>query len=180
MEIYKDIFTKEECDYIIKLIKESYQLTDFLIYDPETKGKTVLSEYSQRKGINFYDEKLAFVEERFINLANRTESDVIYNKVRVYRFNEYNVNEYINYHGDYDAMHNEGAIITIGLFLNDDYTGGDFCYKEDNQEHKVEQKTGTVIIFKSDVDHMITPVTSGVRYSINAWPGYKIKQTKLV
>jgi hypothetical protein len=177
MKIYENIFTKDECDYIINLIKETYQLEDFLIYDPEKKIKTIQPEYSQRKGINFFDERLGFVEDRFLKLCNQDISDVEYTKINIYRFNQYIKDEYINYHGDFHAM-SEGALITIGLFLNEDYEGGEFWYKENEIEYEVKQKMGSVIVFDAGISHKITPVISGIRYSINSWPkSKKLKNT---
>jgi hypothetical protein len=179
MQIYNDIFTKDECDYIISLIKESYQLEDFKIYDSEKKTKVVLPEHSQRKGINFFDERMGFVENRFLKLSNESISDTEYTKINVYRFNQYSKDAYINYHGDFDAI-SKGAIITIGLFLNDEYEGGEFWYKENESEYKVEQKTGSVIIFNSNIQHKIAPIIDGIKYSINCWPQYKKTKTTLI
>lgn len=172
MEIYENIFTKDECNYLINLIKDSYNLHDFLIYNPEKKIKTVIPEYSQRKGINFFDERLGFVEDRFIKLSNQTVSDVEYNKIDLYRFNQYGEGEFINYHEDFDAM-SKGAIITMALFLNNEYEGGEFWFNENGSEYKIDQKIGSVAIFQSGITHKITPVTQGTRYSINCWPKYK-------
>jgi hypothetical protein len=55
MKVYDNIFTKNECDFIINVIKESYKLEDFLIYNPEKKINIIQPEHAQRKGINFFD-----------------------------------------------------------------------------------------------------------------------------
>jgi predicted 2-oxoglutarate/Fe(II)-dependent dioxygenase YbiX len=112
-----------------------------------------------------------------LKLCNQNVSDVEYNKINLYRFNQYGEGEFINYHEDYDAM-SKGAIITMALFLNEGYQGGEFWFKEGDHEYKIEQKMGGVIIFKSDITHKITPVASGTRYSINCWPKYiKLNKT---
>jgi len=56
--------------------------------------------------------------------------------------------------------------VTIILNLNDDYEGGNLCHIKDN--HMIKMSKGDIIIFPANFmyPHRITPITSGVRYSI--------------
>lgn len=53
--------------------------------------------------------------------------------------------------------------LTVMLSSPDEYTGGEFIFgKADDHKHKVEGK-GTVAMFTSHTEHMVTEITSGVR-----------------
>ncbi len=63
--------------------------------------------------------------------------------------------------------------ISMSLILNDDFEGGEFefcCY--DRGECKItpiELKRGDMMFFPSGMEHRVTPVTKGVRYSLVSW-----------
>ena len=64
--------------------------------------------------------------------------------------------------------------ISMSLFLNEDYEGGEFdleIYKpESNPRYETFRlKKGDAIFFNSTTWHRVRPVTSGVRKSIVAW-----------
>ena len=70
-------------------------------------------------------------------------------------------------------MHGKVRKLTLSLILNDDFEGGEFefcCY--DRGECKItpiELKRGDMIFFTSGMEHRVTPVTKGVRYSLVSW-----------
>jgi len=64
--------------------------------------------------------------------------------------------------------------LSMTIMLNDDYEGGDFQFahysKEKCEIHTpVPNKIGTIIVFPSDTEHRVTPVTKGIRYSLVVW-----------
>jgi len=64
--------------------------------------------------------------------------------------------------------------ISMSLFLNDDYEGGEFDLELYSPAEKVRYKTfklpaGSAIFFQGDQWHRVRPVTSGVRKSLVAW-----------
>ena len=64
--------------------------------------------------------------------------------------------------------------ISMSLFLNDDYEGGDFdleIYKPgtDPRFDTFKPKPGSAIFFQSDQWHRVRSVTSGLRKSLVAW-----------
>ena len=53
----------------------------------------------------------------------------------------------------------------IGVLLNDNFDGGDFkLYNSD--EYTLNKQVGNTYIFDAKIDHEITPVLSGERYSL--------------
>lgn len=64
--------------------------------------------------------------------------------------------------------------LSMTILLNDDYEGGDFQFatyaKEQCEVITPEyNKQGTVIVFPSDMEHRVLPVTKGTRYSLVTW-----------
>ena len=64
--------------------------------------------------------------------------------------------------------------LSMTVLLNDDYVGGEFQFARYKQEKcridTVElNKTGSIIIFPSDIEHRVTPITNGTRYSLVIW-----------
>jgi len=60
--------------------------------------------------------------------------------------------------------------LTTLVILNDEYEGGELTVYGENSEVKLTRKNkGTLIIFPSFMMHGVTPVTSGIRYSMVNW-----------
>ena len=57
--------------------------------------------------------------------------------------------------------------LTVLVNLSDKYTGGKFCIFN-GEEHVIEpfNKPGTLLLFKSYINHKVTPVLSGVRKTL--------------
>ena len=84
--------------------------------------------------------------------------------------------------GDFYSWHKDGKEeqenrirkLSMTVLLNDDYEGGEFQFANYSEEKcnihtPVPNKTGTAIVFPSDTEHRVTPVTKGIRYSLVAW-----------
>jgi PKHD-type hydroxylase len=63
--------------------------------------------------------------------------------------------------------------ISMSLQLNDGYLGGDFqivrCRKGKIEIDTLDKSIGSLILFPSSLEHRVTPVTEGIRYSLVAW-----------
>ena len=59
--------------------------------------------------------------------------------------------------------------VSVSILLNDEYEGGEICFR--TSEHGICQKpeTGNVVAFSSFIPHKINPVTSGERYAVVVW-----------
>ena len=81
-----------------------------------------------------------------------------------------------NWHVDQHPRPVRGNVrkISMSLFLNDDYEGGEFdleIYSPGVEPRYMSFKTtpGTAIFFQGDQWHRVRPVTSGLRKSLVAW-----------
>ena len=67
-------------------------------------------------------------------------------------------------------MHGKTRKISMVLWLNDDFEGGEFefhkCYTKDNV---IKPSIGTIVMFPAWVMHRVKPVKRGVRYSAVTW-----------
>ena len=92
----------------------------------------------------------------------------------------YRKGEYYNFHRDGrgDNLAANGGFVrklSMTVLLNDGYEGGDFQFAQiNNGKIKIDTpdfngKQGSMVMFPSDMDHRITPVTKGTRYSLVVW-----------
>ena len=108
------------------------------------------------------------------------------------RFYEYEIYsarnfQYTTYDADYDGYYNwhmdsfldvEHAVhrkLSMSIFLNENYEGGEFDICTGNQEldvYSFKGYPGSAIIFPSFMTHRVRPVTKGIRKSLVVWfPG---------
>lgn len=65
-----------------------------------------------------------------------------------------------------DSFHVDDSDLTIVTYLNHDYTGGEFEYKnEHDKKIKINTTSGLSLIMNSNIKHRVLPVKSGIRYS---------------
>lgn len=91
----------------------------------------------------------------------------------------YDSGDAINPHQDfaesYEDENDFKPIISLILYLNSDYEGGELCIGSQDKSEvflKLKPRPGTAIIFDAKHFHWTEPVISGIRYSYTAF--YKI------
>ncbi len=78
-------------------------------------------------------------------------------------------NEVIN-EPDNEFLHGNTRKLSMSIVLNSNFEGGDFEMVGLDDENKVPKlEEGSIIIFPSFMEHRVTPVTKGIRYSLVAW-----------
>ena len=73
------------------------------------------------------------------------------------------------FHNHYDAAPAYPRIVSVSMFLNDNFEGGELEFKEFNI--KIKPEAGDVVIFCSAFPymHQVHPVTKGIRYAAVKW-----------
>ena len=71
-------------------------------------------------------------------------------------------------------MHGKVRKLSMSLILNGNFQGGVFEFASYNRGKvfyytQLNHRAGTVIVFPSSIEHRVTPVTKGIRYSLVAW-----------
>jgi predicted 2-oxoglutarate/Fe(II)-dependent dioxygenase YbiX len=70
--------------------------------------------------------------------------------------------------GDWFGKHNDirnNRVYAVGVLLNDDFEGGDFKLYNPN-EYMLNKEMGNTYLFDVRIEHEITPILSGERYSL--------------
>ena len=82
--------------------------------------------------------------------------------------NVYDSKKKSEYGWHYDSSRSDiyDVKLTVLVNLSDKYTGGKFCIFN-GEEHVIEAfKPGTLLLFRSYINHKVTPVLSGVRKTL--------------
>jgi predicted 2-oxoglutarate/Fe(II)-dependent dioxygenase YbiX len=94
-----------------------------------------------------------------------------------FQFTEYKVGDYFHWHRDAvgDIVTQEERYCSMVIQLNNDYDGGNLELKlpHDNTHLTFEKGIGNLIIFLSNIEHRVTDVTEGNRYTLVNWVGLK-------
>jgi predicted 2-oxoglutarate/Fe(II)-dependent dioxygenase YbiX len=145
----KILFSEEECQSIVW--DENNNINNHS-YVPDRKY------YSQpiqnTENTNWLFEKLS----KFFEMETKLKITSIKNKIHFHKFVE----------GDWFGRHNDAIdnrVFAIGVLLNDDFQGGDFKLYNPN-EYTLNKVIGNAYIFDARIDHEITPVLNGERYSL--------------
>ena len=73
-----------------------------------------------------------------------------------------------------EFLHGNVRKLSMTVLLNDNYEGGEFQFATlNNEKCKIDtpkfNTTGSIVVFPSDMEHRIAPVTKGIRYSLVVW-----------
>ena len=66
-----------------------------------------------------------------------------------------------------EFLHGTTRKLSMSVVLNSNFEGGDFEIRGLNKVPRL--KEGSIIVFPSFLEHRVTPVTKGIRYSLVAW-----------
>lgn len=179
IQVFKKIVPKSLCDTIIDEYKNSDEWKTGTIgnYSVDENIRDCDSIYisnqvsidinpSTRKKIDedlfsIVSECLTnYIDLHYTHISN-ISSDSGYSLLR------YKTGQFISSH--IDASGRSPRELSLSINLNDNYTGGEFCFF--NGEKKFNLKKGDIIVFPSNFmyPHEILPVTSGERYAIITW-----------
>jgi len=144
----KILFSKEECKSIISY--NETHITNWRMGDRNYKSQPI--NYSLET--NWLFDKLKDFVERETNIQIRT----IKKTIHFHKFTK----------GDWFGKHNDvrdNRLYAVGVLLNDDFSGGDFKLYNPN-EIILNKVIGNTYLFDVRIDHEITPILEGERYSL--------------
>jgi PKHD-type hydroxylase len=95
------------------------------------------------------------------------------NDFEAVQFAEYGPGQHYSWHVDTFLLSNRGydRKVTVVCLMNDpsEFEGGQLQLRFDRQDYTVPLVKNSVIAFPSFIEHQVTPVTSGVRYTATMW-----------
>jgi len=161
----KILFNKEECESIISY--NDAHITNWKMNDRKYNSQPI-NYYSKTKWL--FDKLKTFVE---------TETDIqiitIKKQIHFHKFTK----------GDWFGKHNDirdNRLYAVGVLLNDNFEGGDFKLYN-NKEVTLDKIQGNTYIFDVRIEHEITHILKGERYSL-LWflqnKHLKLKTNKLI
>ena len=59
--------------------------------------------------------------------------------------------------------------ISVSLMLNEEYEGGEICFRTSDNANCTRPRMGEVVAFSSFISHQVKPVTKGDRYVVVCW-----------
>jgi PKHD-type hydroxylase len=168
---YKEVsFNRQSIDTVRKAISQDLKFT---------KGELYSSHRSTRSSEVAWvrDMDLASMLMRMSKQINRSANwNLNLVGIEPVQFGIYGEGDFYNWHVDQHPKPVGGMVrkISMSLFLNDDYEGGEFdleIYRPDaDPRYKTfKLKPWSAIFFQGDQWHRVRPITSGLRKSIVAW-----------
>ena len=159
------------CDYIIKLSeKNEYEIG---------KAGGIVKRETRNVDIQFSD--LGWINCMLLGYVNQANSinfeyDLSKHDREKMQISKYEPGKYYGLHTDFSptrtvAAHLRKLSLSLQLSAPEEYTGGDLIINVPGKGEKFTspKSKGTVIVFDSRLEHEVTPVESGVRYSLVKW-----------
>lgn len=144
----KVLFSKEECDFIIKLEKINHQ--SWVNNDRDYKSSTIV-----------FNDETSWVFDRLKIFFEEVSGCEMFNLKNEIHFHKYKTDDWFGIHNDT----RNNRLFSVGVLLNDDFNGGDFKLYNPN-EILLDKIIGNSYVFDASVLHEVTPIKSGTRYSL--------------
>lgn len=161
----KILFNKEECFSIMNLVKQNSQ--NWNLNDRNYKSETI-----------DYNDDTKWLFNRFKEFFESETGITIYNLKKQIHFHKFIKGDWFDKHNDI----RDSRLYAVGVLLNNDFEGGDFKLYNPN-EYILNKIIGNAYIFDVKIEHEITPIINGERYSL-LWflknNHIKIKTNKII
>ena len=144
----KILFSEDECESIVWESNE--RIANFDIKNRKYNSQSII--YSLETKWLFDKLKTFFEEESSIQIKKNKE---------VIHFHKFAKGDWFGKHNDI----RENRLYAVGVLLNDNFEGGDFKLYNPN-EIILDKVIGNTYLFDVRIDHEITPILEGARYSL--------------
>jgi hypothetical protein len=144
----KILFSKEQCESIIS--HNNTYITNWIMGDRKYNSQPI--NYSLETEWLF--DKL----KKFVEIETDIQIRTLKKQIHFHTFKE----------GDWFGKHNDirdRRVYAIGVLLNDDFVGGDFKLYNPF-EQTLNKVVGNTYLFDVRIEHEITPILDGERYSL--------------
>jgi len=175
-----NLLTKEECDLVL-----NFTLENLILNPAKTIGHDSPTYGTRKSNVVFYPyyQKFPFILEKISKLLDENITikgfDLDY-KNSQFQFTEYKDGDFFVWHKDITGKEvtQHERYCSLVIQLNDEYEEGDLELKlSDGSIMKVEKGIGNTIVFLSDIDHRVTVVKNGNRYTLVNWVAIKEKSS---
>lgn len=179
--IVKQFFEPQACDAIVAEMK-TVAGSAATVYGRSASG--TIDENARRTfRAQPAPETVQLVTERLWSLKDSIEQhfDVALSECEEPQFLRYREGDFFVAHQDGNTgmllLETERRLISTVIFLNraaelpelDGYKGGELVFSDLRNRYHCRAEPGTLVAFRSETTHEVTPVTHGERYSIASW-----------
>jgi predicted 2-oxoglutarate/Fe(II)-dependent dioxygenase YbiX len=166
-----NFYNKKEINQITKFIENNFDYKN----DPETsakdlKGKSKKNANTLVIGYNKMKHLTKDLESEICSINQNNFGYILYpfNNSTEALFNIYDSKQKANYGWHIDSSESDlrDFKLTALLNLSSSHEGGKLHFFEGNEYIAEEFKPGTLLLFKSHINHKVTPITKGVRKTL--------------
>ncbi len=180
--VYQEkLFTKKECEIIIKLAEPIKADTSDTFFDA-VSGRVNYSDNLFKKSYNVSiihnNDKTNWVFNKLLKWFSEKTNILIKPGLTINGglIHKYNIGDLFEKHTDINIKFMDRRY-NIGIQLNEGYIGGDYNYWLNNQIHTFSKEIGTAILYPVDILHEVTEITDGNRISFVTHIGSKLIKT---
>ncbi len=171
--INTNFLSVEECSKVIEMGK-GMPIEDGSIGQRSSSQMHLHSRYSKIKWVGYSTETVWLFEKIYdaIMIANCNYKFDIDDEIMTLQLAEYTVGGHYVWHSDVGkgASSYRKLSMTVQLSDPDDYNGGDLEFMiATHNAGENQRKQGAAVIFPSFLEHRVTTVTKGSRWSIVVW-----------
>ena len=173
--IEPNFLSKEECNEILNFSLKELKLEPSQIIDHHIDGDVDVNRRKSNQVFFPYYKKFPFLLEKMSKLLNQhifvKGFDLDFEKSQ-FQFTEYHPGGHFVWHKDVygSKITDYNRYCSLVIQLNDQYEEGDLQIKDNkNETLTIEKGIGNLILFLSNIEHRVTPVKSGIRYTLVNW-----------
>lgn len=166
---YSDLLTEDA----VKTLSSYYVLDNFQSGN-HSNPDTTIKQNLMMKYLTSYQNASAYLNQQINKNTDFYNINLIHKTSQCY-FSWYRENHYYNWHIDNYPCAGVNADMSMTIFLNDDYDGGELVIKVGDCETSHKPKPGTAVMYNTGLWHKVNPVTRGDRKVILMWIESEIK-----
>jgi SM-20-related protein len=171
--VIKHFFTAAVCDAIVGEMKVT-KASAATVYGKGTSG-SIDANVRNTLRVLPSSETVDLVTQRLLSCKPAVEEHFSF------ALDECEDPQFLRYReGDFFVAHQDGNTgmllldterrrISTVIFLNRNYSGGALVFANLSSRYQMPAEPGTLVAFRSETTHEVTPVTHGERFSIASW-----------
>lgn len=179
--VLSQFFEPTICELIVAEMKTAAQ-SDATVYGTTASG-TIDQRVRRTTRVKPADETVTLVTEGLLSCREAIEQHfgVALKECEEPQFLRYREGDFFVAHQDGNTgltrLDTEQRLISTVIFLSresespadGDYCGGSLVFSNLRERFHISAEPGTLVAFRSETTHEVTPVTYGERYSIASW-----------
>ena len=177
LSLINNVFSDEECSNLI-IYSENVGYVQASSYIDKYKKEHFFLEI--RKSLRCVIDSIDFSKilyKRIAHIIPNKYNDMEFSEINPrFRFLKYNNGDFFAKHTDehYKNDKNEISLITVLIYLNDDYEGGNTNFLfDDTNEISIMPKIGLICLMDQNILHEVPNITNGIKYVIRTELMYK-------